>query len=157
MSLWFQKMCVFVSSHWGPLTVFVQQYLWNSLTFKQPSLIAWSGVRVSGNWCPPLWRPGAVKSRWCGPGDRLPGRPRRWRVLMHDGICPSAVSMPCLVFSAREIAGQGIIGFVYGYIKQRFLYTFYFIFGAARISYASLWIMTCNLSSNSSKTSTEIM
>ena len=40
------------------------------------------------NWSPPLWGPGPDKSRFCGPGDRLPGRPRRWRVLLHDGICP---------------------------------------------------------------------
>ena len=50
----------------------------------------------------PLWGPGADKSRFCGPGDRLPGRPRRWRVLLHDGICPSAVSIALSGVPARK-------------------------------------------------------
>ena len=50
----------------------------------------------------PLWGPGADKSRFCGPGDRLPGRPRRWRVLLHDGICPSAVSIAPSGVPARK-------------------------------------------------------
>ena len=52
----------------------------------------------------PLWGPGADKSRFCGPGDRLPGRPRRWRVLLHDGICPSAVSIALSGVPARKRA-----------------------------------------------------
>ena len=51
----------------------------------------------------PLWGPGADKSHFCGPGDRLPGRPRRWRFLMHDGICPSALSIALSGVPARKV------------------------------------------------------
>ena len=50
-------------------------------------------TRVQELKSPPPVGPGADKSRFGGPGDRLPGHPRRWRVLLHDGICPSAVSI----------------------------------------------------------------
>ena len=60
------------------------------------------GVTKAGSWedqgagteVPPLWGPGADEGRYCGPGDRLPGRPPRgWRVLLHEGIHASAASL----------------------------------------------------------------
>ena len=46
--------------------------------------------QVAGTEVPHGGGPGADEGRYCGPGDRLLGRPQRWRVLMHDGIRPSA-------------------------------------------------------------------
>ena len=59
-------------------------------------------TRVQERKSPLCGGPGADKSRFCGPGDRLPGRPRRWRVLLHDGICPSAVSIALSGVPARN-------------------------------------------------------
>ena len=42
-------------------------------------------TRVQELKSPPCGGPGADEGRYCGPGDRLPGRPPRgWRVLLHD-------------------------------------------------------------------------
>ena len=70
-----------------------------------PVGLPWPGSgfdQSAGTEVHPLWGPGADKSRFCGPGDRLPGRPRRWRVLLHDEICPSAVSIALSGVPARN-------------------------------------------------------
>ena len=58
---------------------------------------------VAGTEVPPLWGPGADEGRYCGPGDRLPGRPPRgWRVLLHEGIHASAASLALSDVPAKQ-------------------------------------------------------
>ena len=80
-------------------------------------------VTIAGSWFRPgagtedhpVWGPGADKSRFCSPGDRLPGRPRRWRVLLHDGICPSALSIALSGVPARELLLLSLLLMYYHY------------------------------------------